>query len=63
MYLIISNNKIILGACLLKRRLHYPLSSDKLEERTYNLEMIMVNLFSWGEFWNIFIFVLHGYPV
>lgn len=46
MYLIISNNKIIIGACLFKKRLNYPLSNDQLEGRKYVRKMIIVNLFS-----------------
>ena len=46
MYLIISNNTMILGACPLKRRLNYPLFSDQLEQRKYMRELITVHLFS-----------------
>lgn len=38
MYLIISNNRMIVGACLFKRRLNYTLFSDHLEGREYMRE-------------------------
>lgn len=62
MYLISSHNKIILGACLLKRRLNYPLSNDRLEVRRCIIGMIMVN-FSGGRFGMYLFFLLHGYPM
>lgn len=46
MYLIISNNRMIVGACLFKRRLIYTLFSDHLEGRKYMRELVAVNLFS-----------------
>lgn len=60
MFLIISNNKIIIGACLFKR-LNYPISDDQLEGRKDSRQMVIVSLFS--EFQNIFLFLLHGYPM
>lgn len=61
MFLIISNIKIIIGACLFKRRLNYPLSDDQLKGRKDIRQMIIVSLFS--EFQNLFLFLLHGYPM
>lgn len=46
MLLIISNNEIIIGACLFKRRLNYPLSDDQLEGRKCIRQMVIVSLFS-----------------
>lgn len=46
MLLIISNNEIIIRACLFKRRLNYSLSDDQLEGRKCIRQMVIVGLFS-----------------